>query len=63
MYPVPRLENCGVTAANCKALSAVVASKASLQELDLGCNKLGDEGIAELCPALLRASSRLRTLW
>ncbi|XP_027809278.3 ribonuclease inhibitor isoform X2 [Marmota flaviventris] len=58
-----KLENCGVTAANCKALSAVVASKASLQELDLGCNKLGDEGIAELCPALLRASSRLRTLW
>lgn len=62
-FPVTRLENCGVTTANCKDLCAVVASKASLQELDLGCNKLGDEGIAELCPALLRASSKLRTLW
>lgn len=58
-----KLENCGVTAANCRDLSGVVASKASLQELDLGSNKLGDAGIADLCPALLQASCRLRVLW
>lgn len=59
----PRLENCGLTPASCKDLCGVVASKASLQELDLGDNKLGDQGIATLCPALLHPSSRLRVLW
>ncbi|XP_025771185.1 ribonuclease inhibitor isoform X2 [Puma concolor] len=58
-----KLENCGLTPASCKDLCGVVASKASLQELDLGDNKLGDQGIATLCPALLHPSSRLRVLW
>ncbi|XP_077629512.1 ribonuclease inhibitor [Crocuta crocuta] len=58
-----KLENCGLTSASCKDLCGVVASKASLQELDLGDNKLGDQGIATLCPALLHPSSRLRVLW
>lgn len=40
-----------------------MASKASLRELYLGNNRLGDAGIAELCPGLLSPSSRLRTLW
>lgn len=59
----PRLENCGLTPANCKDLCGIVASKASLRELDLGSNKLGDVGIAELCPGLLSPSSQLKTLW
>ncbi|XP_008591683.1 PREDICTED: ribonuclease inhibitor [Galeopterus variegatus] len=58
-----RLESCGVTAANCRDLCGVVASKASLRQLELGDNKLGDAGVAELCPALLHPSCRLRTLW
>lgn len=58
-----KLENCGITSANCKDLCDVVASKASLQELDLGSNKLGNTGIAALCSGLLLPSCRLRTLW
>uniref|UniRef100_A0A8D1VEC1 Ribonuclease inhibitor n=1 Tax=Sus scrofa TaxID=9823 RepID=A0A8D1VEC1_PIG len=58
-----RLENCGLTPANCKDLCGIVASQASLRELDLGSNGLGDAGIAELCPGLLSPASRLKTLW
>ncbi|EPQ03363.1 Ribonuclease inhibitor [Myotis brandtii] len=58
-----RLEGCGLTAANCQDLCGIVAAKASLNELQLGNNKLGDAGIAELCPGLLSPSSRLKTLW
>ncbi|XP_012625017.1 ribonuclease inhibitor isoform X2 [Microcebus murinus] len=58
-----KLESCGVTAANCRDLCGILASKASLKELDLGSNQLGDAGLAELCPGLLQPSSRLRTLW
>ena len=39
-----------------------MASKASLQELDLSSNKLGNAGIAALCPGLLLPSCKLRTL-
>lgn len=59
----PRLENCGLVAANCKDLCGIVASQASLKDLDLGSNRLGDAGLAELCPGLLSPSSQLRTLW
>lgn len=58
-----KLESCGLTSANCRDLCGIVASKASLCELYLGNNKLGDVGIAELCPGLLSPSSRLKTLW
>nr|KAF6267981.1 ribonuclease/angiogenin inhibitor 1 [Pipistrellus kuhlii] len=58
-----RLESCGLTAANCADLSAIVAAKPSLSELQLGNNKLGDAGIAALCPGLLSPGSRLKTLW
>lgn len=59
----PRLDNCGLTSANCKDLCGLVASKVSLSELDLGFNKLGDAGIAQLCPGLLSPGSQLKTLW
>jgi ribonuclease inhibitor len=58
-----RLENCGATSANCKDLCDFVTSKPSLQELDLGGNKLGNAGITVLCPGLLHPSCGLRTLW
>lgn len=59
----PRLEGCGLTAANCQDLCGIVAAKASLRELQLGNNQLGDAGIAALCPGLLGPGSRLKTLW
>ncbi|XP_076971346.1 ribonuclease inhibitor [Tamandua tetradactyla] len=58
-----KLESCGATSASCKELGSIVAAKDSLQELALGDNKLGDAGIAALCPALLSPSSRLKVLW
>uniref|UniRef100_A0A8C0Z4Y5 Ribonuclease/angiogenin inhibitor 1 n=1 Tax=Canis lupus familiaris TaxID=9615 RepID=A0A8C0Z4Y5_CANLF len=58
-----KLENCGLTPASCEDLRAVVASKTSLRELDLGDNKLGDQGIAVLCPSLLHPSCQIRVLW
>lgn len=39
-----------------------MASKASMKELELG-DKLGNLGIVQLCPRLLRPSSWLRALW
>lgn len=60
---VSRLEGCGLTPASCQDLGGVVASKASLCTLELGDNKLGDAGVAKLCPGLLSPSSQLRTLW
>ncbi|XP_031530993.2 ribonuclease inhibitor-like isoform X1 [Vicugna pacos] len=58
-----KLENCGLTAANCKDLCGILAAQASLRELDLGSNALGDAGVADLCPGLLSPGSQLRTLW
>ncbi|XP_047547498.1 ribonuclease inhibitor isoform X2 [Lutra lutra] len=58
-----RLENCGLTAASCEDLRGVVAAKPSLQVLDLGDNKLGDQGVATLCSSLLRSSCQIRVLW
>ncbi|XP_044115818.1 ribonuclease inhibitor isoform X2 [Neovison vison] len=59
---VLRLENCGLTAASCEDLCRVVAAKPSLQILDLGDNKLGDEGIATLCSSLLQSSCQIQVL-
>nr|CAI9704839.1 unnamed protein product [Rangifer tarandus platyrhynchus] len=58
-----KLENCGLVAASCKDLCRLVASQVSLKDLDLGSNRLGDAGLAELCPGLLSPSSQLRALW
>lgn len=60
---VLKLENCGLTVASCEDLCGVVAAKPSLQELDLGDNKLGDQGIAVLCSSLLQPSCQIRVLW
>ncbi|XP_012892557.1 PREDICTED: ribonuclease inhibitor-like, partial [Dipodomys ordii] len=57
-----KMESCGVTTANCRDLCDVV-SKAPLRELDLGSNKLGDAGLALLCPGLRLHGSQLQVLW
>nr|KAF6398555.1 ribonuclease/angiogenin inhibitor 1 [Molossus molossus] len=44
-----KLESCGLTSANCQDLSGIVGAKASLRVLELGNNRLGDVGVAELC--------------
>lgn len=56
------MENCGLTLTNGKEWCGIMSSKASLQELDLG-HKLGNLGIAQLCPRLLHPSSWNRALW
>lgn len=59
----PRLESCGLTSANCQDLCGVLATKASLRDLELGDNRLGDVGLAALCPGLLSPGCQLKTLW
>nr|KAF6467514.1 ribonuclease/angiogenin inhibitor 1 [Rousettus aegyptiacus] len=65
-----QVEYCNLTAASCEPLAAVLRAKRELRELmvsnndlELGDNKLGDAGVAKLCPGLLSPSSQLRTLW
>ena len=61
--PPPRLESCGLTSANCQDLCGVLAAKASLRDLELGDNRLGDVGVAALCPGLLSPGCQLKTWW
>ncbi|XP_045677089.1 ribonuclease inhibitor isoform X1 [Phyllostomus hastatus] len=58
-----KLESCGLTSANCQDLCGVLATKASLCNLELGDNRLGDAGVAALCPGLLSPGCQLKTLW
>ncbi|XP_045039370.1 ribonuclease inhibitor isoform X2 [Desmodus rotundus] len=58
-----KLESCGLTSANCQDLCGVLAAKASLRDLELGDNRLGDVGVAALCPGLLSPGCQLKTLW
>ncbi|KAM5316827.1 ribonuclease inhibitor isoform 2-T2 [Glossophaga mutica] len=58
-----KLESCGLTSANCQDLCGVLAAKASLRDLELGDNRLGDAGVAALCPGLLSPGCQLKTLW
>ncbi|XP_049636905.1 ribonuclease inhibitor-like [Suncus etruscus] len=54
------LDTCHVNSG--RDLSRLLASKASLGELEMSCNPLGDGGIAELCTGLLNPNSQLKTL-
>ncbi|XP_054432803.1 ribonuclease inhibitor isoform X2 [Pteronotus mesoamericanus] len=58
-----KLESCGLTSANCQDLSGLLATKAELGTLELGDNRLGDAGVAALCPGLLSPGCQLKTLW
>ncbi|XP_045146403.1 ribonuclease inhibitor isoform X5 [Echinops telfairi] len=57
-----KLVQCGITAADCKGLSSMLAASETLQELHLGENELGSEAMALLCSGMLSPSSRLRVL-
>ncbi|XP_037018984.2 ribonuclease inhibitor isoform X1 [Artibeus jamaicensis] len=58
-----KLESCGLTSANCQDLCGLLVAKASLRNLELGDNRLGDAGVAALCPGLLSPGCQLKTLW
>ncbi|XP_075357498.1 NACHT, LRR and PYD domains-containing protein 6 [Mycteria americana] len=58
-----RLGCCGLTAASCEALAAVVGAVPSLAQLDLSDNALGDGGLRELCAALAGPGCSVQSLW
>ncbi|KYO43393.1 NACHT, LRR and PYD domains-containing protein 12-like [Alligator mississippiensis] len=57
-----RLRYCSLTAMSCLELAQVLSTSQALQELDLGRNKLGLNGMKLLCKGLMHASCRLKTL-
>lgn len=59
---VPRMKSCGLTAACCPHVSAMLARNRSLQELQMSNNKLGDEGMEMLCQGLCQPGATLQML-
>ncbi|XP_066485293.1 ribonuclease inhibitor-like isoform X2 [Tiliqua scincoides] len=57
-----QLESCGITAAGCGDLSALLSAMPSLTELSLGENKIGDAGVAVLCQGLLNPNCKIEKL-
>lgn len=60
---VHRVKSCSFTAACCQHFSTMLARNTSLLELQLGSNKLGDDGVRELCTGLSQPGATLRELW
>lgn len=58
-----QLEKCGITAASCEDLSAVLTAMPSLKELCIGENKIGDAGLAVLCQGVLNPNCKIEKLW
>ncbi|XP_031798394.1 ribonuclease inhibitor isoform X2 [Sarcophilus harrisii] len=56
------LEYCEFTAASCEALSSVLKTKNSLQELTLNNNELGEAGVLLLCQGLMDPNCNLQVL-
>ncbi|XP_072849125.2 NACHT, LRR and PYD domains-containing protein 3 isoform X2 [Pogona vitticeps] len=54
------LHLCSLTAAACKDLASVLETSDSLQDLGLGDNRLGDEGVRQLCAALRKPHCKLQ---
>ena len=57
-----RLVDCGLTATYCSLLASVLSACASLTELDLQLNDLGDDGVMVLCEGLRKRACNLRIL-
>nr|XP_020652122.1 NACHT, LRR and PYD domains-containing protein 3-like isoform X1 [Pogona vitticeps]XP_020652123.1 NACHT, LRR and PYD domains-containing protein 3-like isoform X1 [Pogona vitticeps]XP_020652124.1 NACHT, LRR and PYD domains-containing protein 3-like isoform X1 [Pogona vitticeps] len=55
-----QLHLCSLTAAACKDLASVLETSDSLQDLGLGDNRLGDEGVRQLCAALRKPHCKLQ---
>ncbi|XP_012589803.1 PREDICTED: ribonuclease inhibitor [Condylura cristata] len=66
LHPVVRLEDCGLTEAQCQDLSSALQANPSLTELSLRDNELGDAGLRLVLPALQRPTcgvQKLRAAW
>ncbi|XP_041838720.1 NACHT, LRR and PYD domains-containing protein 12-like isoform X2 [Melanotaenia boesemani] len=59
---VLRLQGCRVTAQACQHLAKALKQTQKMQELDLGCNEIGDEGLRYLSAGLRDADCWLETL-
>lgn len=59
---IRRLENCQLTEACCKDLSSVLMVSRTLTHLSLANNKLGDNGVKNLCESLSYTECKLQTL-
>ncbi|XP_015284012.1 PREDICTED: ribonuclease inhibitor-like, partial [Gekko japonicus] len=57
-----QLEYCELSPANAEALSSALRTTASLTELNLSNNKLGDAAVKQLCQGLLDANCKLQSL-
>lgn len=57
------MKSCGLTAACCPHVSAMLTHNKHLVELQMSDNKLGDSGVQELCQGLSQPSATLRVLW
>ncbi|XP_006124919.2 ribonuclease inhibitor isoform X1 [Pelodiscus sinensis] len=58
-----RLDDCSLSANNCKDIGSVLSSNKSLTELTLNNNELGDSGVELLCKGLMAPSCNLQKLW
>ncbi|KAM4583763.1 NACHT, LRR and PYD domains-containing protein 3-like [Odontesthes bonariensis] len=57
-----RLQGCGVTSQACEYLATALKRSQKLQELDVGCNEIGDEGLRHLSSGLRDPNCQLETL-
>lgn len=62
MPPSCRLQWCGLTEGDSKALGALLATLPSLVHFELGDGALGDDGVRMLCAGLRQPDCRLRVL-
>ncbi|XP_025054383.1 ribonuclease inhibitor-like isoform X4 [Alligator sinensis] len=57
------LKECGLTSACCESLRSVLSTKQSLKHLEIGSNRLKDEGAKLICEGLLDTNCNLETIW
>ncbi|XP_006019256.2 ribonuclease inhibitor isoform X1 [Alligator sinensis] len=57
------LRECGLTSACCESIRSVLSTNMSLKELQIGSNKLEDEGVKLICEGLRQPSCNIESIW